>query len=90
MNVMFQDVVRKTKLAKNLDEAGAVDDVLAFVAREGADFAAPDYAEKMRVALEKRARELAESETTPETPLRESLATKSDDTAVDEDDGASS
>ena len=79
VNVMFQDVVRKTKSAKNLDEAGAVDDVLAFVTREGANFDAPDYAEKMRIALEKRALELAEGEKTPEAPVEDALATKLDD-----------
>jgi len=60
VNVMFQDVVRRAKSVKNLDETAAVDEVLLFIndATNGdendEDASDPNdaYAQKMRSALE--------------------------------------
>jgi len=59
VNVLFQDVVRKTKSVKNVDETSAVDEVLLAVSDYGAELDARgegetlSYAEKMRGALER-------------------------------------
>ena len=59
VNILFQEVVRKTKSVKNVDETSAVDEVLLSVSDYGAeldargDGEALSYAEKMRGALER-------------------------------------
>lgn len=57
INEMFTDVVRKTKSVKDMEEASAIDDVLAYIAKS-ADVNEPGYADKMRDALVARAKEL--------------------------------
>lgn len=59
VNILFQEVVRKTKSVKNVDETSAVDEVLLSVSDYGAELDARgdgediSYAEKMRGALER-------------------------------------
>ena len=80
VNVLFQDVVRKVKRVKDIDESTAVDEVLLavndFAADDAADAAAADddsgvsYAERMRAALRRvsedmDAIELARAESPP-------------------------
>ena len=75
VNVLFQDVVRKVKRVKDIDESTAVDEVLLAVNDFAADDAADDdsgvsYAERMRAALRRvsedmDAIELARAESPP-------------------------
>ena len=80
VNVLFQDVVRKVKRVKDIDESTAVDEVLLAVNDFAADDAAADdaadddsgvsYAERMRAALRRvsedmDAIELARAESPP-------------------------
>ena len=80
VNVLFQDVVRKVKRVKDIDESTAVDEVLLAVNDFAADVAAADdaadddsgvsYAERMRAALRRvsedmDAIELARAESPP-------------------------
>ena len=59
VNILFQEVVRKTKSVENVDETSAVDEVLLSVSDYGAELDARgdgediSYAEKMRGALER-------------------------------------
>ena len=71
VNVMFQDVVRRTKSVKKLDETSAVDEVLLFIndktngnENNDGDASDPDaaYAQKMRSALEAFSAQLDEYE----------------------------
>ena len=79
VNVMFQDVVRRAKRVKKLDETSAVDEVLLFINDEtngdendddGDDASDPDatYAQKMRSALEKYSARLDEYESNADAP----------------------
>lgn len=81
VNVMFQDVVRRTKRVKKLDETSAVDEVLLFIndatnGDENHDSDASDsdaaYAKKMRSALEQFSARLDEYESNADaTPEEE-------------------
>ena len=71
VNVMFQDVVRRTKRVKKLDETSAVDEVLLFIndktngdENNDGDASDPDaaYAQKMRSALDSFSAHLDEYE----------------------------
>lgn len=71
VNVMFQDVVRRAKRVKNLDETSAVDEVLLFIndktngdENNDGDASDPDaaYAQKMRSALDAFSAQLDEYE----------------------------
>jgi hypothetical protein len=79
VNVMFQDVVRRAKRVKKLDETSAVDEVLLFINDEtngdendddGDDASDPDatYARKMRSALEKYSARLDEYASNADAP----------------------
>lgn len=76
VNIMFQDVVRRAKRVKKLDETSAVDEVLLFINDEtngdendDVDASDPDaaYAKKMRSALEKFSARLDEYESIAES-----------------------
>lgn len=80
VNVMFQDVVRRAKRVKKLDETSAVDEVLLFINDEtngdennDGDASDPDaaYAQKMRSALDKFSAQLDEYESTADAPPAE-------------------